>query len=424
MGPSGCGKTTLLNVLSGYLTSEKITGTLKVREARKQSYILQEEGLHSLLTVKESMMFSMHLKIGSGLSIIDKKAKVKKILSELGLEQRMEAFVGSLSGGQQRRLSIAIELVDDPSVLFLDEPTTGLDSSSSTQCIQLLRKLVREGKTVVCTIHTPSALLFKMFDHLYVMANGRCIYQGNSDNVVKFLCTIDLKCPASYNPSDFLMEIANGDYGPNNDRLTEKIKNGAIESYRNVTKKLSTDEFALELQPTSIPSNSFLNQLRYLLARNFLILYRDKTIMWLRLTVHVSVSLLVGLVFQGYGNNASKIFGLFKLIYALSLFLMYTGFYSMFTKFALDAPKAKREHFNRWYSTPAYYIAMTLTDIPLTIACAFLTVANVYKLSEMATEEFRFTTLFLIQLLLSFVAQGFGMMIGSLFTLMVSTLTQ
>lgn len=424
MGPSGCGKSSLLNILSGYITAN-VGGALEVKDRRKKSYIMQEENLNTLLTVSESMMFSINLKTGSQLTSGEKKLKVEMVLRNLGLEDRMETFVEGLSGGQQKRLAIALELVDDPSILFLDEPTTGLDSSSSTQCIQLLKKLAQQGKTIVCTIHTPSAILFKLFDHLYALADGRCIYQGSSENLIPFLSEVDLKCPASFNPSDFLMEIASGDYGDQNVRLTAKIKNGVNEDYRkeheNIIEEMSLEESSSKnISPVS--STCFFNQLKNLLARNFLMLYRDKSVMWLRLTIHIAVSILVGLVFQSSGNEASKIFSTFKLIYAMTIFLMYTGFYSMITKFSLDISIIKREHFNRWYSTSAYYLALTLTDIPLIVACSCIFVTTLYIMSDQPAESFRFASFLAIQILTSFVAQGFGLMIGSLFKLMVNVL--
>lgn len=422
MGPSGSGKTSLLNILTGYITTN-VSGSLEIGDMPKRTYIMQEENLHKLLTVRESILFSINFKTGSR-DESEKKSKVQMILMNLGLEDRMDTFVGDLSGGQQKRLSVALELVDDPSILFLDEPTSGLDSSSSTQCIQLLKKLAQQGKTIICTIHTPSSMLFNMFDHLYALADGCCIYQGSSRNLITFLDEINLKCPETFNPSDFLMEIANGDYGPQNERLIEKIENGINENYRRQEISRAGDErdelSVLNTHTLSTSKSSFIGELCNLMSRNFLILYRDKTIMWLRLMIHVTVSILIGLVFQNTGGQASKIFSTFKLIYAITLFLMYTGFYTMITRFNTDIAVTKREHFNRWYSTSAYYMALTLTDIPLIAACTCIFVTILYALSDQPAEEFRFLSFLAIQILLSFAAQGFGMMLGSVFTLMVS----
>lgn len=80
---------------------------------------------------------------------------------------------------------------------------SGLDSSTSTQVILLLKYLAQGGRTIVCTLHQPSALMFGMFDHLYAIAEGKCIYSGATEQLVPFLFELDLICPKTYNPSDY-----------------------------------------------------------------------------------------------------------------------------------------------------------------------------------------------------------------------------
>lgn len=297
---------------------------------------MQEQNLHALLTLRETMSFSLKLKTGNAFNKQQRDKKIMMILENLGLEMHVDTYVGSLSGGQQKRLSIAMELVDDPSVLFLDEPTTGLDSSASTQCVRLLKKLAQEGRTVVCTIHTPSALVLEMFDYLYALADGRCIYHGTSQNLVPFLTELDLICPETFNPSDFLLEIANNDYGPQNNRLSEKILNGLNNDYRKTSQPLVAQRNNAHSIDSRPDGSSFANQVFQLTARNWLFNRRDKSYMLTRGIVYLFVGILVGIMYYNIGNDAHQMINIFKSIYILVAFLMYTSLYSLTVRCELE----------------------------------------------------------------------------------------
>jgi len=256
--------------------------------------------------------------------------QIQQILDSLGLLDRSDEYSKNLSGGEQKRLSIALELVDDPQIIFLDEPTTGLDSSSSTQCLSLLKKLAKDGKTIICTIHQPTALQFLMFDHLYVLADGCCIYQGSSGKVVPFLADLDLKCPAFYSPADYLLEIATNDYGPQNDRLTKLIENGISTQYSLPFDSIDEQEDLQLIAPESTASGNysttFGDQLYHLVIRNFLINSRDKTLILMRLSINLLVGLCFGTIYYGIGSDASHIFDIQK-------YLVYSIYHPMFISF-------------------------------------------------------------------------------------------
>ncbi|EDW87280.1 ATP-binding cassette sub-family G member 4 isoform X1 [Drosophila yakuba] len=252
MGPSGAGKSTLLNVMSGFC-STGVSGDIRVnrkpmapsseRFRQMLCYIHQDDLLRPQLLVGEIMLLAAHLKLGFKVTKAYKMDLIKHILSLLGLDHRYNVPTGKLSGGQKKRLAIALELISNPPVLYLDEPTTGLDSSSCSSCVALLKKLASQGHTIVCTIHQPSALIFEMFDKLYTVVDGHCMYQGPVRELVPFLADQQLVCPSYHNPADYLLEVAVGEHQRD---LNELIHAANKKYYEDVDRNsfMSSTDFA------------------------------------------------------------------------------------------------------------------------------------------------------------------------------------
>ncbi|XP_025986553.1 ATP-binding cassette sub-family G member 1 isoform X2 [Solenopsis invicta] len=501
MGPSGAGKSTLLNILTGY----KVTGaegsvTINGHERnlsafRKLScYIMQDNQLHMNLTVAEAMKVASNLKLDSHVSQAEKEEVIREILEILGLSEHRHTMTSNLSGGQKKRLSIALELVNNPPIMFFDEPTSGLDSSSCFQCISLLKTLARGGRTIICTIHQPSARLFEMFDALYTLAEGQCVYQGSTSQLVPFLRTIGLNCPSYHNPASFIIEVSCGEYGDNIKNLINAINNGKYDiregqpfpemkegmnnctaaadilkngdnldkvkikdknDISNLEEKFSeeksneisngklipsyaTNDIAKQaldvaisvdsdkkdnanialldesivVTPERYPISEF-KQFYIILKRALLFSRRDWTLMYLRLFAHILVAALISALYYDIGNDGAKVLSNLGFLFFNMLFLMYTSMTITILSFPLELPVLLKENFNRWYSLKSYYLAITISDMPFQTIFCIMYVSVVYFMTSQPADVTRFSMFMVTCLLISFVAQSVGLVVGA-----------
>ncbi|XP_012266504.1 ATP-binding cassette sub-family G member 4 [Athalia rosae] len=438
MGPSGAGKSTLLDVLSGYRITG-VEGTVLVNGRsrnlnvfrRSSAYITQDDRLQPLLTVIENMRIAADLKMKTSTSIYEKEATIEEILTKLGLYGHMHTRASRLSGGQKKRLSIALELVNNPLVMFLDEPTTGLDSSSCTQVVKLLQVLARQGRTIVCTIHQPSASLFQLFDQVYVLARGECLYQGAASQMVPYLDSVKLPCPVYHNPADYVIELACGEHGEDKiDTLVGAMQNGrSIQWFTN--RDAILDAVALRAkhplkesgfyEKVSSQETSQWNQLKVLLRRGYLKTKRDTTLTHLRLAVNIFTGIMLGTLFLHAGDEGARVLDNYNLLFSILMHHMMTTMMLTILTFPTEMSILQKEHFNRWYSLRSYYISVTLVDIPVSIVCCLLFTVIVYFMSAQPLEIERFSMFLAISLLVSFVAQSFGLMIGAVFNVVNGT---
>ncbi|MFP4605215.1 MAG: ATP-binding cassette domain-containing protein [Bacteroidales bacterium] len=277
IGSSGVGKSTLLNIINGNLTPDN--GSIKINgyDVHKNidklkgliGYVPQDDLLFEELTVFQNLYYNARLCFDTYHSE-EIQAIVEETLSELNLKEIKNSRVGSpmdnqISGGQRKRVNLALEMIRQPSVLLVDEPTSGLSSSDSLHIMNLLREQTLKGRLVIVNIHQPSSGIFKLFDQLIVLDHGGTpVYTGDPMEGLVYFKTLDQQvhaeekeCPTCGNISpEIILEILEDKEIDENGNYTSKRKRTPDDWYQLYKEHIEKPE-SLEVQRSNIPENPF-----------------------------------------------------------------------------------------------------------------------------------------------------------------------
>jgi len=329
MGASGSGKSTLLNVLNG---SEKpssgrvMVNRIDIHENPNQvqgivGYVPQDDLLIEQLSVSQNLYYAAKLCFGhySEKQITD---LVTKVLANLGLTEIRDLKVGSplqktISGGQRKRVNIALELLREPTILFVDEPTSGLSSRDSENIMDLLKELSLRGKMVFVVIHQPSSDIFKMFDTLIIMdVGGFQIYYGNPiESVLYFRDIINAankmqgECPecGNINPEQIFSIIETrvvNEYG----RLTNtrKISPGQWYQYFKQKIKVPKVEHVMESLPVLQEIPNWVKQFKVFTTRDVLAKLADKQYLYINLFGSPLLAFFIAFMVKFYDSSETS----------------------------------------------------------------------------------------------------------------------
>ncbi|KAF7818005.1 pleiotropic drug resistance protein 3-like [Senna tora] len=406
MGVSGAGKTTLLDVLAGrkttgYVGGEiKIGGYPKVQEtfARVSGYCEQSDIHSPLITVEESVIFSAWLRLDAHIDSKVKTEFVNQVLETIELDGIKDSLVGipgvnGLSLEQRKRLTIAVELVANPSIIFLDEPTTGLDARAAAIVMRAIKNIAYTGRTIVCTIHQPSIDIFESFDELILLkSGGRMIYAGplgqQSKSVIEYFEAFPQvpKVRDNYNPATWMLEITSlsseAEMGVDFAQLYKESE--LYESNKELARQLSSppaDSKDLSF-PTRFSQGGWA-QFKSCLWKQHLSYWRNPAYNLLRLLYTFVSSLLLGVLFWNQGqkiDNQQDVFNIFGSMYAATLFLGINNCSTVLYYVDRERTVMYRERFAGMYSSWAYSLAQLGVEVPYLFIQAVLYVAITYPM--------------------------------------------
>uniref|UniRef100_A0A665TLK4 ATP-binding cassette, sub-family G (WHITE), member 2b n=1 Tax=Echeneis naucrates TaxID=173247 RepID=A0A665TLK4_ECHNA len=385
MGATGSGKTSLLDVIAGrkhpaglrqgnvLVDGKAVTSELRLSSA----YVVQDDILTGTLTVKENLSFSANLRLNpKHHTTTDKQSRVDAIIQDLGLTDCADTKIGTeflrgVSGGERKRCSIGMELITSPSLLFLDEPTTGLDSNTANCIIGLLQKLSRRGKTVIFSIHQPRYSIFRQFDHLTLMHKGEVVYAGAAHHALEYFTNLGYQIEPFNNPADFFMDITNGELlclstVVSKNLLATRYRQSqlcqtVLEELDHVNQSVAKGVKGQE--EVARYATSFFYQLRVVCARTVRNTLRNPQTSYAQLALNIFFAILVGLIYyqmpltlpEALQNRSGAFFFL--------IINMVFGNLSAVELFINERAIFIHENSSGYYRTSVYFLSKVFADL-------------------------------------------------------------
>jgi len=435
MGPTGCGKTSLINALAGRLPAGGLlTGSILVNGKTRgrgfrsiSAYVMQDDVLFSNLTVRETFEFSARMRLPSEVSFETKQALVSQIITELGLVKAQDTrignqFVRGVSGGERKRTNIGIELLSGASLIFLDEPTSGLDAFQAQNVMESLWTLAGNGRTVLSTIHQPRSSIYKMFDLLLLLSEGKCIYYGSAAEATGWFADGGFPCPAEFNPADFFLDIVSPDMRSPEAEASSRARIDLLTAYysgegSSLHRRLSVDsarmaEMEHVNEAVSFPNDPF-TEFGLLLSRSWKQQSRDRLPQIITIVQTVVIGFFLAALYSDMVNSDARIQDETGIIFFICIFSAFGAMFGALNSFPTERGVVNRERAGKMYHVLPYYLARFICDIPLRVGQGLLFGCIVYwivGLNPSASAFFIFVCVLVVE---GLAAQGLGVAVSA-----------
>lgn len=380
MGPSGSGKTSLISVVAdlinpGDLDDESricVNGEEGRIPKRLVGVVWQDDLLMSNLTVEENIYFAARLKTPSDVSDAEVQEIVQVTVEELGLLHVRNRLVGSplvrgVSGGERKRVSVAVELVVRPSLLLLDEPTSGLDATTAQSLVSTLKDLAGLGHSIAVVIHQPRTTIFNLFDHLLLLSHGRVLFDGEASKARGYLesCPTVAKLPPETGIADWMMDVIIGDQQRQGGGVLAKHWAQAIcpsDAQREAVRAPKRMNSLKELHSVPKFTSNFWTQFK-LLTQRTMKQQRGERLTAAALVLQVTYLFFTALFWWRMPDTTAWIFERNSLLFFIIIAQANGVVISAVTLFQRERAVLRRERAKKMYGVSSYFLAKTLADM-------------------------------------------------------------
>ncbi|KAH3953539.1 hypothetical protein HBI56_026870 [Parastagonospora nodorum] len=433
IGGSGSGKTSLLNQMSGRMQGKRLScsGRTYFNKSNdpsriRSAYVIQQDILLPTLTVRETLMYAAQLRLPSSVSQAERKQLVEEVILELSLKEAADTRIGNhahkgCSGGEKRRTSIGVQLLSNPSLLWLDEPTTGLDSTSAYQVIKTLQNLARRGRTIIVTIHQPRSEIFGLFDNVILLTRGSPAYAGSAKDCLPYFAQLGHEMPPFTNPAEYLIDLVSIDSrNEEAEAAAEHRVNHIKNAWREHLSKIANEKDELgsnaatgsvsQSHAKRVQKTSLVQQIRVLTARTWIVTIRDPMGMFGSLLEAVAMAIITGWIFLNVDGSLSGIRSRQGALYNAAalqgyLILLYETY-----RLTTDIQLFDEERRQGVVSIPAFLISRRLArlfieDIPVPLIFSII----YYFMCGFRADGGQFLTFFSVVLLLQYISVCFAM---------------
>ncbi|CAL5870213.1 uncharacterized protein PFLUO_LOCUS4448 [Penicillium psychrofluorescens] len=431
IGSSGSGKTSLLNLMAGRMAVSRAKGSGTTTfngstdiDRIRSAYVMQEDVLIPTLTVRETLRYSADLRLPPPTTQKERHAIVEQVILELGLKECANTRIGTTahkgcSGGEKRRTSIGVQLLANPSVLFCDEPTTGLDATSAFQIIRTLKRLARDGRTVVVSIHAPRSEIWSLFDNVILLARGCTLYSGPVNGSLSHFEECGHILPPFVNPAEFLIDLAAIDNRTEALDAASRVRvDNLLEAWKsrqaatiddNKEKKASTKPELNSIEVTSTKKVSFRRQLRVLTSRTFKVTIRDPMGVAGSLFEAVGMGVICGWIFLQLDESLAGIRSRQGSLYTASSLNGYLIMLYEIYRLTIDIRLFDRERNEGVVSVPGFLLSrraarLLLEDLPVPLLFSII----YYFMVGYRIDTAQFFIFFILTVLTHYIAMTFA----------------